>query len=146
MRRPVEVAGRDCRQAGRRDPAKGPIPVEELEPVDQTIEATLVAPEPACRSESSRIRVTPVRVRRHNRRAEPTRLADRLLQPGLERVERAQSEREGVRGLVGIGIVIGELEPRNDEQAVLIASPPGLPRDCLQLVRVRSAFQAERRT
>jgi hypothetical protein len=144
MGRAVEVADSDRREARRGDPAEGPTPVEELVAVDQPVQAVVVAPEPAGRPERLQIGFAPVGMGCDDGRTEPPGLAERILEPGLERVEGAQAERESVRGLVGIRIVVSELEPRDDEQPVLLARAAGLALDRLQVVGVGSALQAER--
>jgi hypothetical protein len=106
----VEVARSDRRQPGGGDPAERPVPVEELEAVDEAVEPSLVPPVPARRPD--RVRLTPVGMRCENGDAQPARFAEGVLDDRRsERLERAEPDREGMRGPVWIRVVVGELEP-----------------------------------
>src|ERR671910_1923654 len=51
MLEPVEVAGRDRRKLGLRHPAVGPVPVDQLEAVDEAAERLQLAPEASRRAD-----------------------------------------------------------------------------------------------
>ena len=61
------------------------------------------------------------RMRRDERGAGLDGRLDRLVDAGVDRDEAAQPERERMGGEGRVGVVVGELETRDDEQAVPLA-------------------------
>jgi hypothetical protein len=69
---------------------------------------------------------------------------ERRLQPVVEADEVARADGDRVRGLERVDVVVGELEPRQDEQVVVAARPLGLRGDLGEVVGVVPCAHAQR--
>jgi catechol 2,3-dioxygenase-like lactoylglutathione lyase family enzyme len=129
----VEVAARDARQARRGNPAEELPAVEELEPVSSSGQARIAG---KATGQPRRVRrLLPVeRMRGHDSRAGGRSRLDRSLDPRVDGYGLAQAERERVRRVRRIEVVIRQLEPWDDDEAVRAKSPRSLE---LQLGKVR---------
>ncbi len=140
----VEVAARDAGETGLRDPGEELRAVEELEAVHERRELG-VTREPLRQPTRVGSRLVVERMRRDERGAGLDGRLDRLVDAGVDGDEGAEPERQRVRRQPGIGVVVGELEARHDEQAVLPARPRRLALDLGQVGVERGGDDGVRR-
>ena len=130
---PVEVAVRH-----HRHPADGreALPaVEQLGPVDHPRGPAGLGGEALGGPDGAALLPERVGVRGDQRRTGRPGLAQRLVQAVLHPDEAVQPDRHGVGCTARVVVVVGELEARQDEQAVALAGPLGLGRDRLEVGR-----------
>jgi hypothetical protein len=113
----MEVAARDDRQAELRDPGVERVTVEELEAVDELTQLGLRLPRRGCAVAARRF-LDGGRMGGDERRPRVARVAERRLEAVRERRQVAQADGEGVRGEPRVGVVVGQLEAREQQQVV----------------------------
>jgi hypothetical protein len=120
-----KVSARDAGKAGPRDPGEELRPVEQLEPVHARRELR-VARETLRQPARVRRRLVVVGMRCDQRGAGGHGGLDRPVDPCVDGDEAPEADRQGVSREAGVGVVVGELEPGQDEQAVALARPARL--------------------
>jgi hypothetical protein len=110
----------------RRDPAEERVAIEELEAVDERVELGPGAERGGAARRSGQL-IGRVRVGGDERRPVRTRSGERRLEAGGEVDVAAKPDRDDVRGLERVGIVVGELEAGDDQQVVAASGTLRLP-------------------
>jgi hypothetical protein len=144
MLEPAEVAVGDDRKSCLGDPAEEGVAVEELEPIDERGEAGAFAPETPCGSKRDRVGVmAAVGMGGDQPGAVDARDPKRALDSVVERDKAAQTDGNGVRGAIRILVVEGQLGARDDDQAVPLLSPRGLPLDLVKIGGPRTLVEQD---
>jgi hypothetical protein len=119
----VEVAAGHHGNVLGGDPAEEVCLVEELNPVEEGCEAAPFAPEATRRVARDRIRLRTVRMGGNEGGARLPGGTKGLEDPSLKWNERSQADGDGVRGLVRVEVVVGELQPGDDQHPVADERP-----------------------
>jgi hypothetical protein len=133
----VEVPAGDAEQSGLRDPLEDLAAVDQLVAVDETRERMPVDCPATGPTWGRHGIVGRIRMGGDQRRAGSPGCNERALQAAVEGDHGAQADRDCVGRDRWLLVVVGELEPGNEQQAVLDVRAPGLLLDLADVVGER---------
>jgi hypothetical protein len=132
---PVEVAVRDGGQARGGDPREDLVAVHELEPVDRTAQLAPFGREPRGTAVARAGRVGLIRMGGNERRPVAARGGQSVVDSVCDSDELSQPDGDGMGGPQRILVVVGQLEPGQEEQPVERVGAHRLALDLREIAR-----------